>query len=138
MWRQDELNRINQTTSGAERKAALCMLLEQETHLIASIGRHKIVANEKGKEIGIKNFLEAVRKQHTYVHVLYMYSVHVHCIYYMYSRCASVVTHVHVQYQTLIIMEIVLFTYVMNLRHQLLSNGLHMMVLSLKWTQSTP
>ena len=72
MWRQDELNRINQTTSGAEKKAALCMLLEQEAHLIASIGRHKIVANEKGKESGIRNFLEAVRKQRT-VHVMYIY-----------------------------------------------------------------
>ncbi len=60
MWRQDELNRINATTSGPERKAALCMLLEQEAHLIASIGRHKMVANEKGKEGQIKAFLESV------------------------------------------------------------------------------
>ena len=60
MWRQDELNRINQTTSGPERKAALYMLLEQEAHLIASISRHKIVADEENKEVQIKKFLEAV------------------------------------------------------------------------------
>lgn len=62
VWRQDELNRINSTTSGPERKAALCLLLEQEAHLIASIGRHKIVADDKTKEEQTKKFLEAVSK----------------------------------------------------------------------------
>ena len=99
MWRQDELNRINQTTSGAERKAALCMLLEQEAHLIASIGRHKIVANEKGKESSIRNFLEAVRKQHTvHVHVLYMSCTYT-CtllLYYVIQMCIYSHVHVHV------------------------------------------
>ena len=60
VWRQDELNRINQTTSGPERKAALCLLLEEEAHLIASIGRHKVVAEEEGRGAQIKRFLEAV------------------------------------------------------------------------------
>lgn len=46
---------------GAERKAALCMLLEQESLLIASIGRHKIAADEEGKERDIRKFLDTVR-----------------------------------------------------------------------------
>jgi hypothetical protein len=58
MWRQDELSRINATLSGAERKAALCQLLEQEAELIASIGRHKIVADKERKELQIKKFLD--------------------------------------------------------------------------------
>ena len=35
-------------------------LLEEEAHLIASIGRHKVVAEEEGREAQIKRFLEAV------------------------------------------------------------------------------
>jgi hypothetical protein len=58
VWRQDELSRINATLSGAERKAALCQLLEQEAELIASIGRHKIVADKERKELQIKKFLD--------------------------------------------------------------------------------
>ena len=49
------------TTSGAERKAALCVLLEQESLLIASIGRHKISADEENKEKEIRKFLDTVR-----------------------------------------------------------------------------
>ena len=60
MWRLDELERINTTTSGPERKAALCMLLEQEATLIASIGRHKVVADEENQDKQIKQFLDAV------------------------------------------------------------------------------
>ena len=60
VWRQEELDRINQTTSGAERKAALCMLLEQEAHLIASIGKHKISAKEDMREDQIRKFLDTV------------------------------------------------------------------------------
>ena len=75
VWRQDELYRINQSTSGPERKAALCMLLEQEAHLIASIGRHKLVANDKGKEAQIRKFLEAVSiLVIKFDHTKYMYS----------------------------------------------------------------
>lgn len=59
MWRQDELKEINRTTSGPERKAALCALLEQEADLIASIGRHKLVAAENNKEKEAKRFLDA-------------------------------------------------------------------------------
>ena len=60
MWRKDELDRINSTTTGPERKAALCMLLEQEATLIASIGRHKVVADVENEDKQVKQFLEAV------------------------------------------------------------------------------
>ena len=50
VWRKDELERINNTTAGPERKAALCMLLEQEATLIASIGRHKVVADVENQD----------------------------------------------------------------------------------------
>lgn len=60
MWRQEELDRISKTTSGPERKAALCMLLEEEAHLIGSIGKHKISARESSREDQIKKFLDAV------------------------------------------------------------------------------
>lgn len=60
MWRQDELHVINESTTGAERKAALCSLLEQEAQLIASIGQHKNVAAKESKEKNIKQFLNDV------------------------------------------------------------------------------
>ncbi|XP_042326578.1 IQ and ubiquitin-like domain-containing protein [Sceloporus undulatus] len=58
LWRQEELERINTTFTGAERKAALCGLLEKEAQLIASIGRHKINADEENQEKAILSFLE--------------------------------------------------------------------------------
>eukprot|EP00731_Ephydatia_muelleri_P008636 Em0004g974a len=58
MWRQDELKHINSSTSGPERKAALCELLEKEAELIASIGRHKNAAHENNREGEMKAFLE--------------------------------------------------------------------------------
>ncbi|XP_007420415.2 IQ and ubiquitin-like domain-containing protein [Python bivittatus] len=58
LWRQEELERINSTFTGAERKAALCGLLEKETQLIASIGRQKINAVEENQEKAILSFLE--------------------------------------------------------------------------------
>jgi len=57
-WRSEELERINQTLSGAERKAALCQLLEQETNLIGSIGRHKIEADTENRQKRIQGFLD--------------------------------------------------------------------------------
>lgn len=50
--------RINETLSGAERKAALYLLLEQETQLIASIGRHKQEADTENKDKSVEHFLE--------------------------------------------------------------------------------
>ncbi|XP_064632189.1 IQ motif and ubiquitin-like domain-containing protein isoform X2 [Lineus longissimus] len=57
-WRQEELDHINSTLSGAERKAALCQLLEQETQLISSIGRHKLEADNENKQKRIQSFLD--------------------------------------------------------------------------------
>ncbi|KAL4226123.1 hypothetical protein ACF0H5_014110 [Mactra antiquata] len=57
-WRQEELSRIDETLEGAERKAALCMLLDQETQLIAAIGRHKLEAEGDNKEKRIQSFLD--------------------------------------------------------------------------------
>ncbi|XP_047921637.1 IQ motif and ubiquitin-like domain-containing protein isoform X4 [Anser cygnoides] len=56
-WRQEEIERINGTLTGAERKAALCGLLEQEAHLIASIGRHKLNADEENQQKAVLHFL---------------------------------------------------------------------------------
>lgn len=60
VWRQEETERINRTFTGAERKAALCGLLEEEAQLIASIGRHKLNADEENQHKAILNFLDKV------------------------------------------------------------------------------
>ncbi|KAL2093306.1 hypothetical protein ACEWY4_010618 [Coilia grayii] len=57
-WRREELERIDSTLSGAERKAALCALLEEETQLIASIGRHRIVASDRNQAKAVEAFLD--------------------------------------------------------------------------------
>ncbi|XP_071082848.1 IQ motif and ubiquitin-like domain-containing protein isoform X1 [Haliotis cracherodii] len=57
-WRQEEIERINTTLEGAERKAALCMLLDQETQLLAAIDRHKLEAGSENKDLRIQSFLE--------------------------------------------------------------------------------
>ncbi|KAM4678088.1 IQ motif and ubiquitin-like domain-containing protein isoform 1-T2 [Discoglossus pictus] len=58
LWRKEEVERINQTYTGAERKAALCALLEQETQFIASIGKHKLDANEDNQQKAIRSLLK--------------------------------------------------------------------------------
>ncbi|KAB0397788.1 hypothetical protein E2I00_013600, partial [Balaenoptera physalus] len=58
VWRQEELARINQSFTGAERKAALCELLEKETQIIASIGRHRYIAYTANQEASIQAFLD--------------------------------------------------------------------------------
>ena len=81
VWRQDELKHINSTTSGPERKAALCELLEKEAELIASIGRHKNTAQERNREGEMKAFLEKVsiceHNTHTHTHT----HTRTHCTY---------------------------------------------------------
>ncbi|XP_048193625.1 IQ and ubiquitin-like domain-containing protein [Perognathus longimembris pacificus] len=57
LWRQEELARIDQYFTGAERKAYLCELLEKETQLIASIGRHRDMAHTERKEAAVQAFL---------------------------------------------------------------------------------
>ncbi|NXP79122.1 IQUB protein, partial [Ramphastos sulfuratus] len=58
LWRQEETEQINRSLTGAERKAALCGLLEQEAQLIASIGRHKLNADEENRQKSILRFLD--------------------------------------------------------------------------------
>ncbi|XP_078595127.1 IQ motif and ubiquitin-like domain-containing protein [Branchiostoma floridae x Branchiostoma japonicum] len=57
-WRQEELAFIDENYSGAERKARLCALLDQETQLISAIDRHKIDASKENKEKSIQHFLD--------------------------------------------------------------------------------
>ena len=60
VWQQEELGRINQSFTGAERKAALCELLEKESQIIASIGRHRYIASNANQEAMIQAFLNKV------------------------------------------------------------------------------
>ncbi|XP_059567669.1 IQ and ubiquitin-like domain-containing protein [Myotis daubentonii] len=57
LWRQEQLEYINQTFCGAERKVALCELLEKETQIIASIGRYRHIAYLANQEAIIQTFL---------------------------------------------------------------------------------
>lgn len=59
-WRKEEMERINTTLSGADRKAALCALLEQETMYIASIESHHRAAREKTQGKAVQAFLNKV------------------------------------------------------------------------------
>ncbi|EGV91665.1 IQ and ubiquitin-like domain-containing protein [Cricetulus griseus] len=58
VWRQEEAEQINQQLTQAERKAALFELLEKETQIIASIGRHRDFAQAERQELAIKRFLD--------------------------------------------------------------------------------
>ncbi|XP_009068156.1 PREDICTED: IQ and ubiquitin-like domain-containing protein [Acanthisitta chloris] len=60
LWLQVETEWINRTLTGAERKAALCALLEQEAKLIACIGRHKLKAQKENEQKAILLFLDKV------------------------------------------------------------------------------
>lgn len=51
---------IDELYAGAERKAALVGLLEQEAYLIASIDRHKLTSDEENREKKVKSFLNKV------------------------------------------------------------------------------
>ncbi|CAL8070872.1 unnamed protein product [Calicophoron daubneyi] len=58
-WRREEVGKIDaQDLSPAERKAALALLLEEETELIAAIGRHQLCASKKGQEQEQMNLLK--------------------------------------------------------------------------------
>ncbi|XP_074533855.1 IQ motif and ubiquitin-like domain-containing protein [Halichoeres trimaculatus] len=63
-WRREEEQEINSTLKGAERKAALCGLLEQETTLISAIGRHHIAAQSNNFDKTVKNFLDKSAAPH--------------------------------------------------------------------------
>ncbi|XP_010002636.1 PREDICTED: IQ and ubiquitin-like domain-containing protein [Chaetura pelagica] len=57
LWRQEEIERINRALTGAERKAALCGLFEEEEQLIALFGREKLIADEENQQKAIFRFL---------------------------------------------------------------------------------
>ncbi|XP_012730407.2 IQ and ubiquitin-like domain-containing protein isoform X1 [Fundulus heteroclitus] len=63
-WRIEEEQQINSTLRGAERKAALCSLLDQETQLIAAIGRHHINVEANNYDKIIRNFLNKCAAPH--------------------------------------------------------------------------
>ncbi|NWV70374.1 IQUB protein, partial [Malurus elegans] len=58
LWLQEETERINQTLTGAERKTALCALLEEETELIACIEMHRLHANVENQQKAILHLLK--------------------------------------------------------------------------------
>ncbi|XP_031135596.1 IQ and ubiquitin-like domain-containing protein [Sander lucioperca] len=63
-WRCEEEEQINSSLRGAERKAALCSLLEQETQLIAAIGRHRIAVQDNNYDKTVRNFLDKSAAPH--------------------------------------------------------------------------
>jgi len=56
-WRKEEVEKINAKHSGAERKAALVGLLDQEAYLIQCIERHRLNADKTNMEENIRKFL---------------------------------------------------------------------------------
>ncbi|XP_051807524.1 IQ and ubiquitin-like domain-containing protein isoform X2 [Acanthochromis polyacanthus] len=63
-WRREEEQQINSFLRGAERKAALCLLLEQETELIATIGRHHITFQNNNYDKIIQHLLDKAVAPH--------------------------------------------------------------------------
>lgn len=61
-WRLEEIDKINFAKTGAARKAALAMLVDQEAELIATIERYKIEANKENQDKNIQILLEKVNK----------------------------------------------------------------------------
>ncbi|XP_035521403.1 IQ and ubiquitin-like domain-containing protein [Morone saxatilis] len=57
-WRCEEEQRINSSLQGAERKVALCELLDQETQLIGAIERHRIAFQKDNYHRSVRNFLD--------------------------------------------------------------------------------
>ncbi|KAA8590415.1 hypothetical protein FQN60_014349 [Etheostoma spectabile] len=66
--RREDFNLLYQALEsrlrGAERKAALCSLLEQETQLIAAIGRHRIAVQDINYDKTVRNFLDKSAAPH--------------------------------------------------------------------------
>uniref|UniRef100_A0A8C1KRV9 IQ motif and ubiquitin domain containing n=1 Tax=Cyprinus carpio TaxID=7962 RepID=A0A8C1KRV9_CYPCA len=56
-WRIEEVEHINVTLSGVERKAALCALLEQETQFISSIEQHRMCVGTRNRDKAMQAFL---------------------------------------------------------------------------------
>ena len=62
------MDHIDETLEGAERKAALCQLLDQQTELIASIGRHKLNSQDANRLANIQKFLDKVYPLYKYLY----------------------------------------------------------------------
>uniref|UniRef100_A0A3P8TKH5 IQ motif and ubiquitin domain containing n=1 Tax=Amphiprion percula TaxID=161767 RepID=A0A3P8TKH5_AMPPE len=63
-WRREEEQQINSSLRGAERKAALCSLLEQETELIATIGHHHITFQNNNYDEIVQHLLDKSAAPH--------------------------------------------------------------------------
>ncbi|XP_034084816.1 LOW QUALITY PROTEIN: IQ and ubiquitin-like domain-containing protein [Gymnodraco acuticeps] len=63
-WRSEEEQQINSSLRGAERKAALCFLLETETQLIAAIGHHRIAVQNNNYDKVVRNLLDKSAAPH--------------------------------------------------------------------------
>ncbi|KAK5866832.1 hypothetical protein PBY51_011375 [Eleginops maclovinus] len=63
-WRCEEEQQINSSLRGAERKAALCSLLENETQLIAAIGHHRIAAQNNNYDKVVRTLLDKSAAPH--------------------------------------------------------------------------
>ncbi|XP_030606869.1 IQ and ubiquitin-like domain-containing protein isoform X2 [Archocentrus centrarchus] len=63
-WRNEEEQRISLSLRGAERKAALCTLLDQEMDFIAAIGRHRIAIHNDNYDKAVRNFLDKSASPH--------------------------------------------------------------------------
>ncbi|XP_068595023.1 IQ motif and ubiquitin-like domain-containing protein [Brachionichthys hirsutus] len=57
-WRREEEERINSTLRGAERKAALCLLMEEEMQIIAALERQQIGIQRNNHDKVVKNVLD--------------------------------------------------------------------------------
>ncbi|KAK1887762.1 IQ and ubiquitin-like domain containing protein [Dissostichus eleginoides] len=59
--RREDFNLLYHALERAERKAALCFLLETETQLIAAIGHHRIAVQNNNYDKVVRNLLDKVR-----------------------------------------------------------------------------
>ncbi|KAK7916531.1 hypothetical protein WMY93_012292 [Mugilogobius chulae] len=57
-WRKEEEQLINATLRGAQRKVALCSLLDQELEYIKTIGQKQIIFDKDITDRSIRNFLD--------------------------------------------------------------------------------
>ncbi|KAM3608973.1 uncharacterized protein V6R79_007803 [Siganus canaliculatus] len=57
-WRREEEQQIDASLRGAERKAALVVLLEQETQFIAAISCHRIAIQSSNYDKAVRSFLD--------------------------------------------------------------------------------
>ncbi|XP_061697099.1 IQ and ubiquitin-like domain-containing protein [Syngnathoides biaculeatus] len=63
-WKSDKERQINATLRGAERKAALRSLLEQETQYVATIGRHGVAIRSDNYNKAVRRFLDKSSTPH--------------------------------------------------------------------------